>query len=126
MNFDQRVYGLLHAKVDEGFGRRIAISALKAAPSVGRGAESLVHGAANIAKDTSKGFGKGVKKQVKRAGEWAGQGIRKNYSAFRKGLGQAVANKTSDMEATERVEKYTKALLKKNRKSKNDHPRLPG
>ena len=120
MNFDQRVYGLLHAKVDEGFGRRLAISALKAAPSVGRGAESLVHGAANIAKDTSKGFGKGVKKQVKRAGEWAGQGIRKNYSAFRKGLGQAVANKTSDMEATERVERYTKAL-----KDKKKDSRLP-
>tara|TARA_Y100000310_G_scaffold334153_1_gene413228 strand:- start:406 stop:570 length:165 start_codon:yes stop_codon:yes gene_type:complete len=36
------------------------------------------------------------------------------------GLGQAVANKTSDMEATERVERYTKAL-----KDKKKDSRLP-
>jgi len=108
MNFDQRLYELLQVRVDEGLLRKVGIGALKVAPVVGRGVEKVVHGAANIAKDTYKGFDAGATKQLKRAGAWAGRKIKKGYSTLKGTVGTALAAKRKEMENTETRERAQK------------------
>ena len=99
MNFDQRLYELLQVRVDEGLLRKVGIGALKAAPVVGRGVEKVVHGAANIAKDTM-------------------EKIKKGYSTLKGTVGTAIAAKRKEMENKETRERAQKTQVKLMRNSR--------